>query len=416
MTRYDAGYLLLSLLSFPFWMRYLTRSRYRSLLRARLVPEKQGGAGPGIWLHAVSVGEVNSLLSLIDDLAGQYPGHRIVLTVSTPSGYRHALDKARHCTVLPAPIDFSFSIRRFIAIHRPVLIVLNELEIWPNWLTIARRQGIPLILVNARLSDRAFSRYLFFRRFSAAMLNRIERILCQSDHYRQRFRQLGIDPERLITSGHIKADEAVRQVAALPDRASLRKELGLVGARKILLFASCHSQDEAVFMPLLDELRQSHQVIIAPRHLERLTAIRQELAGQRIAYRLGSENQQTGNPDEAIVIDRMGQLLALMSIADLVVMGGTFSAKTGGHNLFEPLACHKITLGGPHTENFPDIARDLLNEGLYLRFSDSAELRTLLQQPPAATELTATRAQRLLARYRGANQTILREIQRCLPS
>lgn len=412
MTRYDLAYFLLSLASIPIWPKYLARKRYRRVIRSRLFPAKTAESAPSIWLHAVSVGEVNSLLSLIVDLAGQWPDHRIVLTVSTPSGYQHALDKARSCLVLPAPLDFSFSLERFIASHRPRLIILNELEIWPNWLSIAQKRNIPLMLINGRLSDRAFSRYLFFRRFSFSMLNRIRLILCQSEQYRQRFLQLGIAPRKVITSGHIKADEAVRQVAGLPDREDLRKELRIDDRRRIILFASCHAEDETVFTPALGRLIEKYQIVIAPRHLDRIQTVSDTLTRLNVPHRLWSEGGGEGG--QAILFDRMGRLLQLMSLADTVVMGGTFSPQTGGHNLFEPLACSKLTLGGPHTENFPDIAQDLISQGIYIPFETTDQLLRLLQATDSAGSGIEEKAGRTLKRYRGAKETILREIESCL--
>ncbi len=416
MTRYDIAYLLLCILSMPLWPRYLTQSRYRRLIRQRLFPKQNQDPKPSLWLHAVSVGEVNSLLSLIEDLAQKYPRHQIILTVSTPSGYQHAQDKAPACKILPAPLDFSFSIKRFISHNRPQLIVLNELEIWPNWLTIAKKQKIPIILINARLSDKAFSRYLFFRRFSKAMLDRVDRILCQSEHHRQRFMQLGIPAEHILSSGHIKADEAVRQVSMLGSPNVLTKALSIHSSKRTILFASCHAEDEAVFFPLLNNLQRENQIIIAPRHLNRIKKISDALKTMQVHHRLWSEHTGAGREDDVIVFDRMGKLLQLMMAADLVVMGGTFSAKTGGHNMFEPLACHRLVLGGPNSENFPDITRDLIAQKLYLQFSTAAELQNLLREQPPPVSDIKTKAEHILDRYCGANQTILREIEKCLPS
>lgn len=415
MTRYDFGYLLVSFFSLPLWPRYLIHRRYRNLIRTRLFPKQRTCDKPSIWLHAVSVGEVNSLLALLEDLSVRYAGHQLLLTVSTPSGYRHALEKARGCIVLAAPFDFSFSIRRFIAIYRPSLVVLNELEIWPNWLTICHKEGIPQLLINARLSDRAFSRYLFFRRFSRFMLDQIDRILCQSDHHRERFLQLGIRCEKVITSGHIKADEARRQVSALADLRILEKELGIGSGKKRLLFASSHIEDEMQFLPVLDTLRQDFQIIIAPRHLDRLKTLSDTLNQSRIPHRFWSTGPSDNEQREIILFDRMGKLIQLIALSELVVMGGTFSAKTGGHNLFEPLACQRNILGGPHTENFPDIAQDLRREGLYHTFHNSTELLHQIDKNKDFNQEAADRAAALLDRYCGANIAILREIQNCLP-
>lgn len=418
MTVYDIGYFLVTLLTLPFWLRYLFKKPYRQLLGRRMLPAAQGSGKPSVWLHAVSVGEVNSLLSLITDLTGQYPGYQVILTVTTPSGYQHALASAAGCMVLPAPLDFSFSIRRFISVHRPVLIVLNELEIWPNWLSIARKKGIPLLLINARLSDRAFHRYRRIRRLSRHMLSKISRILCQSDLHRERFIDLGVNHDRIVTIGHIKADEAHRLARTFPDRSRLEKELRILptGAPR-LLFASTHPEDEAVFTPLLGQLQKKYQLIIAPRHLQRIQALSEFCTAEKVAFHLWTDETPLAQSNPIILFDSMGKLPALMAMSDLVVMGGTFSARTGGHNLFEPLACGKLIIGGPHTENFADIARDLREKGLYFDIHDSRDLLNRLESITESEVRSALERTRLLLdQYCGSQTAIKEEISRCLPS
>jgi 3-deoxy-D-manno-octulosonic-acid transferase len=418
MTFYDVGYFLAALLTFPLWLRYLLNPRYRSLIGRRLLPEKSRCTRPSIWLHAVSVGEVNSLLSLIKDLSVRHPDLSILLTASTPSGYQRALESAAPCLVLPAPVDFSFSIRRFITSHRPRLIILNELEIWPNWLGIARRSKIPILLINARLSDRAFKRYARFRWLSARMLRSLAHILCQSEKHRERFISLGVEPGRVLTIGHIKADEAQRQAAAFPKRHILERDLRLdPSPLPRLLFASSHAEDEGVFTPILEELQITHQIIVVPRHIERIPAISAAWQAAGIHHQMWSSPGESRSHNPVILFDCMGKLPALMAVSDRVVMGGTFSAQTGGHNLFEPLACSKLVLGGPHTENFTDIARDMQDRGLYLVFHRCQELLDLLAAVTEADLVaTAEKSRRLLETYSGSQAAIHREINRCLSS
>lgn len=375
----DLVYLLLLLVSWPFWLKYLLKPSYRALLKDRLRPRPGLAGEPPLWIHAVSVGEVRSLKSLIEALKGQ----RVVLSVTTPAGYAFARGMFPDLQVFLAPLDLSFVVRRFVETIRPRLIVFNELEIWPNWIALLRRRRVPMLLINGRISQPAFRRYRFFGPLLRPFFRSVDRLLVQNDLYKQRFIRMGIAAERITVCGNIKADEAEGSLAGIPPPAEVFALLQVpLLARRIVILASSHEEDEAVFIPAIAAQAAAYFFIIVPRHIERAEAIADRLQQAGVRCARHSRQKAAGGAIDCLIYDRMGFLFPIMSIADIVFMGGTFQAATGGHNLYEPAALGKVIVGGPHYDNFPEIGRDLEERGAYFRVSDSREWQKFLATFP----------------------------------
>ena len=164
-------YILFSILLFPFWLKYLFKAEYRKIFKQRFVPGPLAEGQRRIWIHAVSVGEVKSLKGLIHILTERYQ-RQVVLSVTTPSGFEFARTEMPDTDIINAPFDFSFIIRRFIRAINPEIIILNELELWPNWILAANRNNIPMVVINGRISKNAFKSY---RRFSFCLLNNMDK-------------------------------------------------------------------------------------------------------------------------------------------------------------------------------------------------------------------------------------------------
>ncbi len=376
MLALDLLYFLLLLVAWPFWLKYLLKPSYRPLLKERLRPGPELDGPPPVWIHAVSVGEVRSLKSLVAAL--QAAGRRVVLSVTTPAGYAFARGVFPDLQVFLAPLDLSFVVRRFIGRLRPRLMVFNELELWPNWIALLRKNRVPMLLINGRVSPAAFRRYRLFSFILRPFFRSIDRILVQNDLYRRRFLGLGIMAGRIAVCGNIKADEAEAGLAALPPPGEVRRQLGIETASPLAVLASSHPEDEEVFIPAIPARAGEFRFVIVPRHVERAVAICARLEREGLAHELFSRRGMGGAPGAVLVYDRMGFLFPLMSAADVVFMGGTFAAETGGHNLYEPAALGKVIVGGPHTENFPDIGRELRERGAYRQVRDSREWAAFL--------------------------------------
>jgi 3-deoxy-D-manno-octulosonic-acid transferase len=414
----DLLYFLLLLLCWPFWLKYVLKKSYRPLLRSRLRPQVDADADAAtekaVWIHAVSVGEVRSLRSLIETLARG--GQRIVLSVTTPAGFEFARREYPGLAVILSPLDLSFVVRRFIDRIRPRLVIFNELEVWPNWIQLLHRRRIPMLLINGRISEAAFRRYRVFGFILRPFFRRIDRSLVQNELYKRRFERLGIQAERIAVCGNIKADEAVGSLDGVPPPEEVLSLLRLPPqARKIVVLASSHEEDERVFIPAIPAQAQRFFFIIVPRHIERAGAIASRLQQAGVRFSLTSQLPDAGGAVDCLVFDRMGFLFPIMSIADIVFMGGTFSAATGGHNLYEPAALGKVIAGGPWYDNFPDIGRELEERGVYHRLSGCREWGEFLAAFPGVDpKRIGDSAREAVAARRGSLACSLEHIRRFL--
>ncbi len=412
----DLAYALLLLLTFPLWARYLFRARYRRLLGMRLRPRLEPLPGPAIWLHAVSVGEVRSLESLLHMLAVGH-GQHVVLSVTTPAGLEYARDHLPGVRVIAAPFDFSFTIRRFLDAVRPKLMVFNELELWPNWSHLLHRRGVPTLLVNGRVRASSLRVYRLAAPWLKRFFNGFAAILVQTDVYRDRFLSLGVDPARVAVCGNVKADEAVAARGRLPDATEIRGRLGLEGEpRPLLTLASSHEEDEALLFPVIPRLARRFLVLVVPRHPERLPAIERRLRRAGVRYAVASRCPDVPGGLDALVYDRVGYLLPILSVSAAVVMGGTWARRIGGHNLYEPAVFGRPIFGGPHTESFPDIALALRQAGVYRQADSGAGLASLLESLAGGdTAALARAAMEAVEGRRGALQCVWNHLRPFIP-
>jgi 3-deoxy-D-manno-octulosonic-acid transferase len=369
----DFLYALILLLSFPLWVKYIFKKSYRRLLKSRLRPQMQACTDPTIWIHAVSVGEVRSLKSLIHLLSAKR--QQVILSVTTPSGYEFACKEYPGLRVIHSPLDLSYSIKRFIHCINPKLVIFNELEIWPNWISLLHRKRIPMILINGRISETAFGRYRFFNFILWPFFRQIDCFLVQNNIYKKRFIQLKIPAEKIIVCGNIKADEAERSLGQLPNRREVLAHLRLDSLnKKIITLASSHTSSEKIVIPAIGPLSANFFFIIVPRHIQRAKTIANQLERSGLKYAFFSHQQTINSDTQVLIYDRMGYLFPIMSISDMVFMGGTHDQKIGGHNLYEPAAMGKLILGGPFYNNFPDIGSELQANGVYHQINHSQEL------------------------------------------
>ncbi len=410
----DILYLLLLLFSVPFWLKYVLKKPYRQLLKSRLRPQLEAVSQPAVWIHAVSVGEVRSLKTLVQQLGEK--GHRIVLSVTTPAGLECARREYPDIAVIHSPLDFSFVVRRFIDRINPRLVIFNELEIWPNWISLLHRRHVPMLLINGRISEAAFVRYRLFNFVLRPFFRRIDCFLVQNAIYRKRFLQLKIPAEKIIICGNIKADEADMGRQTMPSPREIRAHLRLEGVEKrIVVLASSHGGCEKIFLPVIKPLSAAYFFIIVPRHVQRAPAIAGQLRRNGLKSAVFSQAQTMEPGTQVLIYDRMGYLFPIMSIADVVFMGGTFDPKIGGHNLYEPAAMGKTILGGPYYNNFPDIGGELEESGAYHRVNDSGELLEFLNKFPGRdTKTINDKALNAIAKRKGSLACSLRQIQRFL--
>jgi len=375
---------------------------YDAATRAALAP------GERIWLHAVSVGEVMIALKLAARMKARTPELRAALTTTTTTGFALATKEAPPwIEVLYTPLDFWPIMRRAFDVIRPRRIVLVEAEVWPNLTALARQQGIPLALVNARLSPRSESRFRKFRWFVRPYFQKLDLVCVPEESDVERWQSLGVDRARLRRVGSIKFDPD--DVALRPDvpRAVLRT-LGIDPARPILLGGSTHAVEEEILAKIYRELRHEFPnlfLLIAPRHVERTREITGQLRALGISLARRSEARAPA-PIDCLLLDTTGELRDWYSVATIVFIGKSLTAH-GGQNPVEAIIANRPVVFGPHMENFAALAHALVTAGGALQPDDELALtnalRELLRDAPARDQLIQ-RARAVLDVHRGATE------------
>jgi 3-deoxy-D-manno-octulosonic-acid transferase len=361
-----------------------------------------------LWVHAVSVGEVNAAAPLIDALRMRYPDAPMVVTTTTPTGAARvqALWKGdvQH---LYFPYDLPGAVRRFLAHVRPQLVVVMETEIWPN-LYVAIGQGdVPLLMVNARLSQRSWRGYQPVLPLIRLTLGQVTLIAAQSEADARRLRSVGAPAERVRVVGNLKYD--LRLPEGL-DTQARRRRATWGSARPVWIAASTHEDEEARVLDVHARLRAEFPDLLllwAPRHPERFGAVAELCVQRGFRTRTRSGDEIASADTECFVLDSMGELMGFYAAADVAFVGGSLQP-IGGHNVLEPAALAVPSVVGPYTFNFAEATALLRDEGALLQVPDADGLEdalaTLLADAPrrramgAAGRLTVERERGALAR------------------
>lgn len=333
--------------------------------------------GRSTWLHAVSVGEVNIALKLATALRVLEPDLHCVLTTTTTTGFALAR-KTAPCwiEVMYTPLDYWPIMHRAFSVIRPARIVLVEAEVWPNLAAAAHVRGIPLALINARLSPRSERRYLRFRLFVAPTFRLLDLVCVPEQRDVERWAALGVPRNRIHVTGSIKFDSDV-QTQSVPVGASPWAASADSAERLVLFGGSTHRGEEEVLARVFLRLREhfpSLRLFIAPRHVERLQEIRSQFSALPLRVMLASEALSDGAADvDCMLLDTTGELQRWYSIATVVFMGKSLTAH-GGQNPVEPILAGKPVVFGLHMENFATLAATLVSNNAAMQVSDSDSL------------------------------------------
>lgn len=418
--------LLLALLSPVVVWRMLRHGRYRRGLREKLLgtgpdvrqPDSASGASkPTVWFHAVSVGEVVQLEKVVAGFAEQTSGRfQIVVTTSTDTGYDLALKRFREHTVTWFPLDFSWSVNAALQRIRPAMLVLMELEIWPNLIRQCHESKIPVVVVNARMSDRSVRGYRRVRRWIAPVLSRISRIAAQSDEYAGRLIELGASPECTTVTGSIKFDGVAMDRSQLKTM-QLRQMFGLAVNEIVFMAGSTQDPEEALALDVWSALRTHWpqlRLILVPRHRERFEAVASLVQSRDVPLLRRSQCDATESQSQmtiraaqpVILLDTIGELGACWGLADLAFVGGSFGNR-GGQNMIEPAAYGAVILFGPNTSNFRDVVAAFRTAQACVEVSEPAQLQPtierLLHDAQTRSEL-GRRAQNVVQQQQGATR------------
>jgi len=402
-------YLLLPLVLLRLLWRSIKAPEYRRRWSERFGVFKPPTDWGGLWVHAVSVGEVQAILPLIRQMLEHNPAMPITVTTTTPTGsarVREQLgDQVFHVYL---PYDLPPALTGFIRRVRPRALLMVETEIWPNLLYLCRRHGIYTLLANARLSEKSARRYLRLGRFTRETFAGIDHIAAQAEADAVRFRELGVAAERVSVTGSIKFD--MRIPASLDERVEvLRRDWG---GRPVWIAGSTHEgEDELV-------LSAHHQVlarfpeallILVPRHPERFERVGSLCKRERLRMARRSRGGEYGGSTQVYLGDTMGELPVMLGSADVAFIGGSL-VPTGGHNMLEAAAQGVAVCFGPHVFNFASISQMLIEEGAAVQVENETALagRVIVWfEDASARAEVGENGRRVVAQNRGALQRLI---------
>jgi len=412
--------------------RLVVQGKSRAGLAERLgilpdsVSKLKEAGGRIIWVHAVSVGEVAAAEPILHQLRLAEPTGQIVLSTTTPTGRKMAqkLDLDVEALIY-FPFDFPGITERVLRTISPHLIVLMEAELWPNLLAAAQARSIPTVVLNGRISDASFRKNRLFRPLFAWMLGNVDLICAQSQKDADRFITLGVPPQRVKVSGNTKFDENFPYVPP-QEQAKWRQDLGFNQQSPILIAGSTHPGEDEQILDTFDRLHTGHpdlELIIAPRHPERGDEIEKLVSEHGYATyrrsRVLAELEDGKDIDlssttqvRVVILDTIGELNRVFSIATVVFMGGSLVPQ-GGHNILQPLAQDKPVVFGPYMNNFQDIADLALDQQAAIQVENSSKLVEAIDHllsSQAERELYQIKGRSLLQKQSGASRRMVSEL------
>jgi 3-deoxy-D-manno-octulosonic-acid transferase len=410
---YQAISTLAGLLGWPYFYWHLKRRGRGESFWPRLgilLPPPPLPGRPRVWLHGVSVGEILAAQPLFLELKRLLPQAAFVVTTGTETG--QAVARKNFCDLGPQvcyfPLDIPWTVARYLDRLRPDIFVALDSEIWPNFLTQARSRGVRLALMNARLSDKSFRRFVKYRRYVIDILNNIELIAPGSSLDYERFLSLGLAPGKLHLTGNLKIDRLLQ--SREPEKAAeFQKIMQLTGELPVFLAASTHPGEENAVLEAFGNLRDPYPallLVLAPRHPERAQELGRLLHRHGLACQLWSrlKSGQETRGAAVVLIDTVGDLFSLYGLADVTFVGGSL-VPHGGQNILEPAAWGLVPIYGPNINNFL-WAHSILAEaeaGMMIQDAPSltAALRHLLDHPDLRRD-QGQRARDALTPHQGA--------------
>jgi 3-deoxy-D-manno-octulosonic-acid transferase len=368
-----------------------------------------------IWIHAVSVGEVSAVVTLIEKLLELFPQYKIICSTVTKTGYQLARNRlGERCMIIFAPLDFSWVVRKFIKAIKPKIYIATETEIWPNLYTTLDEKRVPIIQINGRISDKAFTGYQKVRWFTKRVLACVKLFCMQSPLDAERIRQLGADPEKVSIVGNLKFDVISKTVSVD------KRDLGFQENENILIAGSTHPGEENIIIDVYHELKKdlvNLRLIIVPRHIERVPTVVQLIEKEGYhAIRFSEINQRKVDSQAIVVVDTIGHLQDLYKLATVVFIGKTLTVG-GGQNMIESACLGKPTVVGPLTQNFKDAVSIFLRSKALIQVRDTKELKTAIQgllRNPEQAKAMGDAARQTVENCRGATARTIDAISEVL--
>ncbi len=403
MTRFLYG--VLWIVATPLVLvRLLWRARkqrgYLEHLGERFGSYAPAAPGPYIWIHAVSVGETRAAVPLVEVLKARHPGHRILLTHMTPTGRATGVDLfGDRVERAWLPYDLGFAVRPFLAHYRPEMGIVLETEIWPRLFEEAKRAGIPVVLANARLSERSARRYVSVPSLPRGGFARLAGVAAQTVDDARRFARIGARAPAV--TGNVKFDLALPD-AMIERGGHFRERFGR--ARTVWVAGSTRDGEEALLLDAFERAQPPASVllVIVPRHPQRFDDVARLVEARGLAMTRRTAESQVPASTRVVLGDSMGEMLAYYFAADVVIVGGSL-LPFGGQNLIEPCALARPVIVGPHTYNFDEAAEGAIAAGAAVRVADADEaLRAAASLDGEKRLEMGSRARAFVEAHRGA--------------
>ena len=385
-------------------------------------PERFGDISPAvgeqvIWIHAVSVGEVQAVAPVVRALLERHQQYSLLVTTVTPTGSAQVAELfGDHVAHVYAPYDLPGAVARFLERVRPQLAIVMETELWPNLFHACSHAGIPLLLVNARLSDRSMSGYVRFGKLIGSTLAATTEIMAQGSQDARRFEALGTDSRKITVSGNLKFEQQLSPDLPV-QAAALSREWGV--GRLVWVAGSTHEGEDELVLDVFRRVRKQLPdclLVLVPRHPERFDVVA-ELARHRGYNTVLRSDHVACTPDTSVFVgDSIGELMLFYAAADVAFVGGSL-VHTGGHNLLEPAAVGTPVITGPYVSNFTDICDLLVAAGACRVVESTAELEVaVLQwlQDADARSLAGRQGCDVVAVNRGALETVMTTVEKYL--
>ncbi|MBI5748078.1 MAG: 3-deoxy-D-manno-octulosonic acid transferase [Nitrospinae bacterium] len=337
-----------------------------------------------IWIHAVSVGEVIASTSLIKSLRKEYPDIKIILSTVTDTGQQIAKERIKEADyIIYFPFDFSWSVKRALNTINPIICIIMETELWPNFLKEANKKAIPVAVINGRISERSFKRYRMISLFMKSVLESVRLFSMQTEDDAKRIVALGADKRNVNVSGNIKYDNEFKDIEEEKGK-EIKNTLEVNNSDRIFIAGSTHPGEEEMVVKLYSNILKNYpdfRLVIAPRHIDRvgeveeivkkmgLDTVRKTelLKGSRV------KDQGSSNTKPIIILDTIGELSFMYSIADIVFVGGSLIPH-GGQNILEPAFYKKPVIFGKYMMNFQEIAKEMILSGGGIQINNEEDL------------------------------------------
>jgi len=392
-------------LTLPYWLLQMMRhGKYRAGLRQRFgaVPRSLTGRGlqRAIWVHAVSVGEVVASSAVVNALREKFPSHRVLVSTTTSTGQKLAAQRFGPENVFYFPLDFALAVRPYLDALRPELVVVAETEFWPNFLRLSKRSGARIAVINCRISDRSLPGYKRFRfwlpRLLAKTLGNVDLFLAQTEEDQQRLIEIGAAETKVTVAGNLKFDGAPPPSPKIV--ASLRQDFSSPGSGPVLVCGSTLEDEEGSLLSAFRNILANHPkavMILAPRHPERFPAVAALV--EQLGFRMSRRSLWSGEAlaGGVFLVDSIGELAALYSLATVAFVGGSLVPR-GGHNILEPAMYGVPIVIGSHYEDFRDVVNFFVSRNA-VRIVGLAELPLVFMELIDNSDERATLGRNALA-------------------